>query len=375
MPNNLTNPLIATTSIFPLRPSIKKPIIPNSLTPAGSAFIKSIIPPIPKATALNTNENKSNNLPTPIIACLITFTKVVPTIAAKPLIACEFCSITLLTTTNAFFTKSKNPDWFVSNLNLNNLSPNIDKVPVKVVANTSVALENLPFSPNNSSNLFTVSSIVTVAPALNPNKALTPLSLNKSAAPIPAPNDLCICSAVVLKSNPVTAATLPVIFNIFCRWSASLETTARFAEPAAISSSEKGTLAAKSIKPLNAFLPCSTLPNKKLNLNPNSSTSLPTLIIERITRPPPIPISADWTENIDALKLVRPALIPLNAALVLSLANIFKTKFCAIIYALLLSFLLLDPLARLVKILSNGYTPIFPFVKQTLRVFLTYRQQ
>jgi len=68
------------------------------------------------------------------------------------------------------------------------LSPNIDKVPVKVVANTSVALENLPFSPNNSSNLFTVSSIVTVAPALKPNNALTPLSLNKSAAPIPAPN-------------------------------------------------------------------------------------------------------------------------------------------------------------------------------------------
>jgi len=53
----------------------------------------------------------------------------------------------------------------------------------------------------------------------------------------------------------------------------------------------------------------------------------------------------------------------------------FNIKFCAIIYALLLSFLLLDPLARSVKILSNGYTPIFPFVKQTSRVFLTYQQQ
>jgi len=39
-------------------------------------------------------------------------------------------------------------------------------------------------------------------------------------------------------------------------------------------------------------------------------------------------------------------LIPLNAALVLSFANMFNIKFCAIIYALLLSFLLLDPLAR-----------------------------
>ena len=59
-----------------------------------------------------------------------------------------------------------------------------------------------------------VSSTDTVAPALNPNKALTPLSLNMSADAIPPANDLCICSAVCLKSKPVTAATLPVIFNI-----------------------------------------------------------------------------------------------------------------------------------------------------------------
>ena len=62
--------------------------------------------------------------------------------------------------------------------------------------------------------LFFVSSVDTVAPALKPNNALTPLSLKISADAIPPANDLCICSAVVLKSNPVTDATLPVIFNI-----------------------------------------------------------------------------------------------------------------------------------------------------------------
>jgi hypothetical protein len=95
------------------------------------------------------------------------------------------------------------------------LSCIIDKVPVNVVAKTSVARPNLPPSPNTSSNLFTVSSIEIVAPALKPNNALTPLSLNISAAEIPPANDLCICSAVVLKSNPVTAETLPTIFKIF----------------------------------------------------------------------------------------------------------------------------------------------------------------
>ena len=36
--------------------------------------------------------------------------------------------------------KSKKPAWAVSNLNLNSLSPNIERVPSKDVANTSVAL-------------------------------------------------------------------------------------------------------------------------------------------------------------------------------------------------------------------------------------------
>ena len=82
-------------------------------------------------------------------------------------------------------------------LKLNNLSPNIDKVPVNVLANSSVAFPNFPPLPNTFSKAFTVSSADTVAPALNPNKSLTPFSLNISAAAIPPANDLCICSAVV----------------------------------------------------------------------------------------------------------------------------------------------------------------------------------
>jgi hypothetical protein len=39
-------------------------------------------------------------------------------------------------------------------------------------------LSKFPPSPNASSNAFIVSSTDTVAPALNPNNALTPLSLN-----------------------------------------------------------------------------------------------------------------------------------------------------------------------------------------------------
>ena len=61
---------------------------------------------------------------------------------------------------------------------------------MNVVARTSVALPNLPPSPNVSSNAFIVASAVIVAPALNPNKALTPLSLKTSAAAIPPAKDL-----------------------------------------------------------------------------------------------------------------------------------------------------------------------------------------
>jgi len=86
-----------------------------------------------------------------------------------------------------------------------------------------------------------VSSAVTVAPALNPNKALTPLSLKTSALAIPPENALCICSAVCWKSNPVTEATLPVISKTFFNSSAFLVTTARLPAPACICSNVNGT--------------------------------------------------------------------------------------------------------------------------------------
>ena len=66
----------------------------------------------------------------------------------------------------------------------------MDSVPVKVLAKSSVAPANLPPSPNTLSNASAVSSAVTVAPALKPNKSLTPLSLNISALATPAENDL-----------------------------------------------------------------------------------------------------------------------------------------------------------------------------------------
>ena len=119
-------------------------------------------------------------------------------------------------------------------LKLNILSPIIDIVPTKVCANSSVAFPNLPPLPKTLSNASAVSLAVTVAPALKPSKSLTPLSLNISALATPALNDLCICSAVVLKSKPVTDATLPVISNILFNSSASLLTTAKFPDACCI---------------------------------------------------------------------------------------------------------------------------------------------
>ena len=155
-----------------------------------------------------------------------------------------FSSINLFNPLNSFLSSSKNSAPATVLLKLNNLSPSIDKVPVKVVDSSSVAFPNLPFLLKTFSNAFIVSSADTVAPAENPSISLTPFSLKMSAAAIPPANDLCICSAAVLKSIPVTAATLPVISNIFESLSASPATTARLPEAAWICSSEKGTLAA-----------------------------------------------------------------------------------------------------------------------------------
>ena len=59
-------------------------------------------------------------------------------------------------------------------------------------ASSSVAVPNLPPLPNTFSNALIVSSADTVAPALKPNKSLTPFSLKISAEAIPPANDLCI---------------------------------------------------------------------------------------------------------------------------------------------------------------------------------------
>ena len=83
------------------------------------------------------------------------------------------------------------------------------------------------------------------------------------------------------KSNPVTAATLPTIFKFLPNSVASLETTARLPDACDISSSENGTLPANLTNVSNALAPSLAEPNKKSNLNPNSSTDLPTSPPER----------------------------------------------------------------------------------------------
>ena len=85
----------------------------------------------------------------------------------------------------------------------------------------------------------------------------------------------------------------PVSFNISLSSSAFFVTTARLPAPACISSKVKGTLEAKSIKPLNALSPSLTPLNKNANLNLNCSTFDPTSKIDLTTKPPPIPTNAD----------------------------------------------------------------------------------
>jgi len=167
---------------------------------------------------------------------------------------------------------------------------------------------------------------------LKPSIFLTPFSLNTSAAAIPPANDLCICSAVCWKSNPVTAATLPVISNILESLSASPATTARFPDAACICSSEKGTLAAKFAITSNAFAPSVVEPNNCFNLTFKSSILLPVETKDFITRPAPIVANAPLKENTALVSPANLPLIPLKACLVLSCANMFIFKFCAIIF-------------------------------------------
>ena len=172
---------------------------------------------------------------------------------------------------------------------MNILSPIIESEPSNVSAKASVAPANLPPGPKTFSNAAAVSSADTVAPAEKPKNSLTPFSLNKSAALIPADNDLCICSAVVLKSSPVTLATLPVIFMILASSSASSETTLKTPAPFCISSKLNGTWAANLAISSKALPPSSALPNKNFNLTSRFSNSLPVWIKEETVFAKPSP--------------------------------------------------------------------------------------
>ena len=77
-----------------------------------------------------------------------------------------------------------------------------DTVPDKVCASLLVSSPNLPPVPNAFANPFIDSSTLVLTPAEKPAIAVTALSLNKSAEPIPALNDLCICCEAKAKSPP-----------------------------------------------------------------------------------------------------------------------------------------------------------------------------
>ena len=81
------------------------------------------------------------------------------------------------------------------------------------------------------------------------------------------------------KSNPVTAATLPVICNNSARCSESSATAANAPEPICICCKLKGTLAANLAISSNAFEPSSADPNKLFKRICRFSTSEPTPII------------------------------------------------------------------------------------------------
>ena len=85
----------------------------------------------------------------------------------------------------------------------------------------------------------------------------------------------------------------PTICKLVANSFASLDTTAKLPDAAAICSKVNGTFPANLTKLSNAFFPSSTEPNKKKNLNLNCSTSLPTFKNDLTTRPAPIPSIAD----------------------------------------------------------------------------------
>jgi len=180
----------------------------------------------------------------------------------------------LLTSPNCFLSSGNTPASIVFFLNLSQASPNILICPVYVLAISSDApiITAVP-----SLNAFMICSLVCAAlyltPSSKPKSDLTPFSLNKSAAAIPPANDLCNCSAVCWKLNPVAAAMSPVIFITSFNSSAPSVTVNSNGADLAISSKAKGTVLANFVKLSNAAAPSSALPVKNFNWIPKFSKS------------------------------------------------------------------------------------------------------
>ena len=206
-----------------------------------------------------------------------------------------------------------------------------DIVPNKVWLKLSIKFPNFPPVPNAFESLIIDSSTLTLTPAWKPAIAVTALSLNRSAEPIPALNDFWIFNEAWAKSPPIWTAVLPVILSNSSKdipnSSALSLTVAKATTPFWISLSSNGVPEAKSVTVFKAFLPSFALPIKAFNWTSRFSIWIPALTKPLITVAVPKPINAFLKLKTDLFKLPKPDFTLLNTLSVLLTALILNFKF------------------------------------------------
>jgi len=120
---------------------------------------------------------------------IIASAKFSPILLLNLLIASSLVSVNFFKSPSCVFSSSKKPD-AISVCIVKKASFKFDTVPDKVCASLLVSSPNLPPVPNAFDNPLIESSTLTATPAEKPAIAVTALSLNKSAEPIPALNAL-----------------------------------------------------------------------------------------------------------------------------------------------------------------------------------------
>ena len=272
---------------------------------------------------LNASKFSPTNL-TPLPKAVMALAKPWPTLTPNCLSSFSLSDINCFKSPNSFLSSVKKPA-LTATWKLKKPSFKLDTVPDKVSASSSVSIPNSPPVPKAFLNLLIVSSTLYFAPDSNPAIAVTALSLNKSAEPIPALNDLWICWEAKAKSPPNWTAVLPVIFNNSSKdtpdSSAVFLTVANALTPCWILDNSKGVFFAKSVTCFRAFCPALAEPSKAFNCTPRFSIWIPAFTNPLIARPAPIPIKAFLKLNTEALTLFNPPLSPVKALLVLSTAS------------------------------------------------------